>query len=582
MKLGTKEIPALRLGTAAVLKAYLGGSQVWPLGFDPASLFARGEQGVWYDPSDFSTMFQDSAGSIPVTGVEQPVGLMLDKSKGVALGHELLVNGDFSDGAAGWLVSGGWSIDASNRIAVGNRAANSLRQNNVTTPGKYYSVSFDYSVSRGYALRFQNVLGGDPNTEAIFVFPSSSGRASFIFLASGTDIYLEAYAEYFYGYVSRLSVKEIFGSHARQRTATSRPTLSARYNLLEKTESLADAYWSRLGITNISSGILAPDGTLTAFSVSGSGINLWSAYFSNQGHKTASVYLKKNTSSTCKFYSYRAASKSYVAIASINFDTGVVTNILGSGATASPVGDGWYLCRLDIGTDVGVNFGVAYNTSDVYVWRPDARVANDGVNLPPYQRVNTATDYDTVGFPHYLRFDGVDDWLVTNTITPGTDKVQVFAGVRKMSDAALGTVVELSAEASLNNGAMQLQSRNSASYAIGTRGTAAGNLYSTNMVFVSPITTVICARFNNAGSSFTEQLQFRANGSDMALTNALLAGTTSAGNYLAYPLYIGRRNGGALPFNGRIYSLIVRFGANLPAATIENTEKYVNTKTRAY
>ena len=48
--------------------------------FSPASLFAAGEQGVWYDPSDFSTLFQDAAGTIPVTAVEQPVGLILDKS----------------------------------------------------------------------------------------------------------------------------------------------------------------------------------------------------------------------------------------------------------------------------------------------------------------------------------------------------------------------------------------------------------------------------------------------------------------------------------------------------------------------
>ena len=48
--------------------------------FDPASWFAAGEQGAWYDPSDFTTLFQDSAGTIPVTAVEQPVGLMLDKS----------------------------------------------------------------------------------------------------------------------------------------------------------------------------------------------------------------------------------------------------------------------------------------------------------------------------------------------------------------------------------------------------------------------------------------------------------------------------------------------------------------------
>ena len=43
-------------------------------------LFANGEQGFFYDPSDLSTMFQNAAGTIPVTAAGQPVGLMLDKS----------------------------------------------------------------------------------------------------------------------------------------------------------------------------------------------------------------------------------------------------------------------------------------------------------------------------------------------------------------------------------------------------------------------------------------------------------------------------------------------------------------------
>lgn len=36
--------------------------------------------GAWFDPSDLSTLYQDAAGTIPVTAVEQPVGRMLDKS----------------------------------------------------------------------------------------------------------------------------------------------------------------------------------------------------------------------------------------------------------------------------------------------------------------------------------------------------------------------------------------------------------------------------------------------------------------------------------------------------------------------
>ena len=43
------------------------------------SLFANGEKGVWYDPSDLSTLFSDSDGTIPAT-VNGTVGKMLDKS----------------------------------------------------------------------------------------------------------------------------------------------------------------------------------------------------------------------------------------------------------------------------------------------------------------------------------------------------------------------------------------------------------------------------------------------------------------------------------------------------------------------
>lgn len=45
-----------------------------------SAMFSRGEPGAWYDPSDLSTLFQDAAGTTPVTAVEQPVGRILDKS----------------------------------------------------------------------------------------------------------------------------------------------------------------------------------------------------------------------------------------------------------------------------------------------------------------------------------------------------------------------------------------------------------------------------------------------------------------------------------------------------------------------
>ena len=51
-----------------------------PAAFSPAFLFAGGQQGIWLDPSDLATMFQDDAGTVPVTGAGQVVGRILDKS----------------------------------------------------------------------------------------------------------------------------------------------------------------------------------------------------------------------------------------------------------------------------------------------------------------------------------------------------------------------------------------------------------------------------------------------------------------------------------------------------------------------
>ena len=49
-------------------------------GFVVSELFAAGEKGLWYDISDITTLFQDAAGTIPVTAFGQPVGKVLDKS----------------------------------------------------------------------------------------------------------------------------------------------------------------------------------------------------------------------------------------------------------------------------------------------------------------------------------------------------------------------------------------------------------------------------------------------------------------------------------------------------------------------
>lgn len=48
--------------------------------YNPTTLFSSGQKGAWFDASDISTLFQDAAGTTPVTALGQPVGRWLDKS----------------------------------------------------------------------------------------------------------------------------------------------------------------------------------------------------------------------------------------------------------------------------------------------------------------------------------------------------------------------------------------------------------------------------------------------------------------------------------------------------------------------
>jgi hypothetical protein len=96
---------------------------------------------------------------------------------------------------------------------------------------------------------------------------------------------------------------------------------------------------------------------------------------------------------------------------------------------------------------------------------------------------------------------------------------------------------------------------------------------------VAPYTSVFSTLFDAAATGAGE-ISVRENGVVTAVGSATDSGVTSFGSQI---LYIGRQAAVAGYFNGRIYSLILRFSAaNLSAAQIASTETYVNGKTKAY
>ena len=196
--------------------------------FNPGRLFTSGEQGVWYDPSDFSTMFQDSAGTTPVTAVEQPVGLILDKSKGLVLGPELVTNGDFSNGTTGWTLGAGWAIADEKATFSSATTLGNLRQ--VKTTSGWSKIQFTVSgISSG-----QGRLIFYTNNAGILIWQNTNlqnGTYSFYTptpIVSNIDFY--AYnadgGSPRVGFsIDNISVKELPGNHATQATSASRPIL---------------------------------------------------------------------------------------------------------------------------------------------------------------------------------------------------------------------------------------------------------------------------------------------------------------------------------------------------------------------
>jgi hypothetical protein len=202
-------------------------------GWDVRQLFGLGEQGAWYDPSDLSTLFQDAAGTIPVTASGQPVGLMLDKRLGLVRGPELVVNGGFDTDTSGWSANFATiSIDQQRLKMVATSAGdNGVRQDIPTIIGRTYAVVgvlTNNAASASARLRKADTDYTNAVTSAS-VAAGSSGTVSLLFTATQTvtrlliDRVITGAQVGDVIYADNISVRELPGNHATQATAASRP-----------------------------------------------------------------------------------------------------------------------------------------------------------------------------------------------------------------------------------------------------------------------------------------------------------------------------------------------------------------------
>lgn len=572
-----------------------------------AFLFATREPGVWLDPSDLTTLFQDSAGTIPVTTPGQPVGLVLDKSKGLALGLDLVTNGDFSDGLTGWAdvstAPATISVVGGSLQLVSDGVARAMaRSSQATVVGRTYRVTF-VVLSGTVEFNCGTTVAG---TEYFGGGTFSAGTYTRLILATATTMHIQVHkGAAGTGIASGVSVRELSGNHAIQTTSAARPTYGiepegGRRNLLNMTDNLAG--WTLQATPDVTS-----DGTLggePAFRLTDNDTTRWEIllhqYTANtlrSGNYVVSIRIKKETTASSAA-SFRVGL--YTGGGPTEYSGAVINPISGdviTGTTTWPYGN-----RVtsvdDMGTywQVTMRFTVSsghYITSfQIFPAHHNLTMSNPGVtnvgsntwaapqlevgSTPTaYQRVTSQYNITEVGKNtlHYIQFDGVDDFLVTPTIAPGTDKAQVFAGVRKLSDAALGMVAELGTNVPSVDGSLGLQAPGTVATAnmrFSSQGTSRVSP-SSAASFPAPVTVVLTGLGDISGDLAT----LRVNGIQAAQSTT----DQGTGDYLAYPLYIGRRGGATQHFNGHIYGLVTRFGTNLNESQIKQVESLLAQKT---
>ena len=295
--------------------------------FSPAMLFTGSITGGWYDPSDFSTMFQDAAGTTPVTAVGQPVGRILDKS----------------------------------------------------------------------------------------------GRGNLAYNPSGNSANF--------------------------------PVLSARYNLLTKTEQFDDAtVWERSSGNGGSVPVATPDYEAGPFAKT----------LADRVQLVRTTQTGSFSQLSVLMTPLLTAGVTYIASVWMKSRSGSVVVDMGSfngayGNYKPTVTTEWQRFSYQwTVTSTTSRFGPLLfqttgtsETADLLIWGADLRIANDALNQPAYQRVNTSSDYDTVGFKQGEVFDGINDYL---TASAGGGSTTSFFWCSAIRVGKVGAVQTLFSDAGTKTG----------------------------------------------------------------------------------------------------------------------------------
>lgn len=498
----------------------LGGGRIKSLSQLIKSMFSKGEAGFAYDMSDMSTLFQDASGTIPVTAAGQPVGLILDKSKGLAYSAELFTK--FDSTLSSTLSSTTTPTVVTSTVASGIYGA----VINVNFMPEVYKISFAWEGNTNGREMFLSMPDGNnislgfgvTGTYDKFIRFKSQGGLAIMRSPNGMG---QTFT------ISSVSVKRLLGNHAYQTFSASRP-------ILRQTPILGAELVTNGNFATDVSGWAGGNGGVISKSLNGMKISS-STSANTQASQRAFTLANKVVVVSAKFMNKVSTGAALVALWSSS------TGTIGSSVAPASAVEGVLSFTVQVPNGFIGDLILQVNNS----------VVGNSVEFSDVS-IKEITGYHTD--QNYLAFDGIDDFLVTNNIDfTMTDKVSLFTGLRKLSDAAQGSVVELGRGVFLETAGSFVVNAPAgagvAGYKTYVQGGSASTLAAeTPATFPAPISNVLTMHADIANKIS----KLNVNGIDVSATT----GAVLNGNFGNYPLYIGRRAGQYIPFTGNIYSLI--------------------------
>jgi hypothetical protein len=230
--------------------AALAGFDLYVVPADASWFFQSQQGGLWLDGADNDGLWQDAAGTTPVTALGQPIGLALDKSRWggksfaqVMAGQPELVN-----------------INALPTPSIGNSAGTvgvwdagtRAISNTVGASGftEYPRFNFNFGLTTGKVCKIDILFSGNTHrivdatittgdTPGGTLVPISGNRITGVITANGNGVRIRTLGQNtFSAVVEEFSVREIPSIPARQTTDGARPTWNGTNGLTFSGETI--------------------------------------------------------------------------------------------------------------------------------------------------------------------------------------------------------------------------------------------------------------------------------------------------------------------------------------------------------